>query len=56
MSQRLGNLGKQYNHKPCRVQGIQVSRPGIKTLVSLKDQEVAQVIDRVSQDHPQITF
>ena len=32
MSQRLGNLGKKCNHKPCRVQGIQVSAAGIKTL------------------------
>lgn len=47
-----------YNYKPCRVElkGIQVSGAKIKTLVILKNQEVAQVIDRVSQEDPQIVF
>lgn len=47
-----------YNYKPCRVQlkGIQDSGAKIKTLVSLENQEAAQVIDRVSREDPQIVF
>lgn len=39
-----------YNYKPCRVQlkRIQDSGAKIKALVSLENQETAQVIDRVS--------
>lgn len=58
MSQRFRNLGKKYNHKACRLQlkGIQVSGADIKTLVSLRNKEVAQVAERVSQEDPQTMF
>lgn len=50
MSRTSTNLGKMYNYKPCRVQlkRIQDSGAKIKALVSLENQETAQVIDRVS--------